>query len=589
MKKLFTSLVALLLTVQVVVATTVTLTEPNTLQTKLEALALSECPTLTIAGPLGAADLAYIRTHGDELRLQHLDLSGATLYGDDSSNSFYFGYTKTVTSSSTGFSKKYSYYYYISPTGQNYDVITGDGIATNMSSKYYHTDLPYAFSGMTTLQSIKLPKGMNGIGEGCFEGCTALSTVTPTDAIINVDKDAFANSGIAAQFTTYNGVTYYGNYAMYPIEVKTGLTFKDGTTLVADRFMSEYESTLTSVAFPTSLITIGYRSFADCTSLSTIGQPAGVKYICDNAFSGCFSLGGKSLTLPASIVKVGQNALSTLGTITFAGTDNIEELHTNAIPTNCTNAETIDGITYIGTVAFRGAATIEKETLWLREGTRIVAGGFFRSADFEGLKALHLPNTVIRLNYDALFNYRLATTGTSLLQSHAIKDVYIHSKTFVQLDAPITNQYGVKFHLLKSLQADFASLTGCWANSATAYIKFDLDEIPFGGDVDGGTDEDGDSDDTTLDVPENTYSVAEVLALFEADNLPSGNVYVRGFITSISTVDMGYGNATYYINDEKGNVAGQFYIWRGYYLNSQKFTSTDQIGVGDEVVICGKL
>lgn len=70
------------------------------------------------------------------------------------------------------------------------------------------------------------------------------------------------------------------------------------------------------------------------------------------------------------------------------------------------------------------------------------------------------------------------------------------------------------------------------------------------------------------------------------------DVYTRGIITKIQSVDTGqYGNATYFISDldATGAPINELEIYRGYYLNGDKFTSADQIKVGDEVVVCGQL
>ena len=68
----------------------------------------------------------------------------------------------------------------------------------------------------------------------------------------------------------------------------------------------------------------------------------------------------------------------------------------------------------------------------------------------------------------------------------------------------------------------------------------------------------------------------------------SDEVYVEGIISSIKEVSTQYGNGTYYISDD-GKTDNQFYIFRGKYLNNENFTSTDQIKVGDKVVVKGKL
>lgn len=63
-------------------------------------------------------------------------------------------------------------------------------------------------------------------------------------------------------------------------------------------------------------------------------------------------------------------------------------------------------------------------------------------------------------------------------------------------------------------------------------------------------------------------------------------IYVKGIIVSIEEVSTSYGNASYYISED-GTEANQLYIYRGYYIDGAKFTSEDQIKVGDEVVVYG--
>ena len=102
--------------------------------------------------------------------------------------------------------------------------------------------------------------------------------------------------------------------------------------------------------------------------------------------------------------------------------------------------------------------------------------------------------------------------------------------------------------------------------------------------------QDGKQDDTkgTLESP---YSVQ--MALYQAGTLDAdgkiANVYVKGKISKIDEIDTGsYGNATYYISDD-GTTDSQLEIYRGYYLGGAKFTSSDQIKVGDEVIVLGDL
>lgn len=91
--------------------------------------------------------------------------------------------------------------------------------------------------------------------------------------------------------------------------------------------------------------------------------------------------------------------------------------------------------------------------------------------------------------------------------------------------------------------------------------------------------------------PDDPFSVAEAIAKCEAIGSTSDGViyYAKGIISSISSVDTGsYGNATFNISDD-GTDDNALTCFRSYFLDNAKFTAEDQIGVGDEVIITGKL
>lgn len=94
--------------------------------------------------------------------------------------------------------------------------------------------------------------------------------------------------------------------------------------------------------------------------------------------------------------------------------------------------------------------------------------------------------------------------------------------------------------------------------------------------------------DGTLENPYNSIA-ANKLASSLADGTESENVYIKGKIASIKE-EFGtqFGNATFYISDD-GTDNGTFYVFRTLYLGNQKYTGGDNIKVGDEVIIYGKV
>lgn len=93
------------------------------------------------------------------------------------------------------------------------------------------------------------------------------------------------------------------------------------------------------------------------------------------------------------------------------------------------------------------------------------------------------------------------------------------------------------------------------------------------------------------DVAEKTFTKQTVLTVAEALVGTTGSgKYVTGTITSITEVNIGYKNATYVISDISAGIPqNEMIVYRGKYIDGADFTSTDQIHVGDVVVVSGSI
>lgn len=95
---------------------------------------------------------------------------------------------------------------------------------------------------------------------------------------------------------------------------------------------------------------------------------------------------------------------------------------------------------------------------------------------------------------------------------------------------------------------------------------------------------------------ESPYTVAKALEIVNAlgaDQQTETAIYVKGIICSMKDGNAdaikGYGNASYYISDDGTDAKeSRILIFQSFYLGNVKFTSEDQIKVGDEVVVYGK-
>ena len=81
------------------------------------------------------------------------------------------------------------------------------------------------------------------------------------------------------------------------------------------------------------------------------------------------------------------------------------------------------------------------------------------------------------------------------------------------------------------------------------------------------------------------YTVTEALAIYNEGLGLSNKLYIKGSVKSIEELNTEYGNATYTITDGDNDL----YIYRGKNFGGEKFTSVDQLFVGDDLVLYGQL
>lgn len=91
--------------------------------------------------------------------------------------------------------------------------------------------------------------------------------------------------------------------------------------------------------------------------------------------------------------------------------------------------------------------------------------------------------------------------------------------------------------------------------------------------------------------PETAYTVAQAIELINNRNGydMSKEVYTKGVITSIKSLDVSqWVRAQYYIGDTE-DAEQTIQVYNGYFIAGTDFKANDQIKVGDEVIVYGKL
>ena len=142
------------------------------------------------------------------------------------------------------------------------------------------------------------------------------------------------------------------------------------------------------------------------------------------------------------------------------------------------------------------------------------------------------------------------------------------------VDLPV--QFIGKNNVVVALQYTCADSSATWEVRNFILHEGTAPENPNPG---GGTTTGEAKGDGTQNNPYNAVAANEQA---KADN--TSEVFVKGKISQIKEVSTDFGNATYFISDD-GTTTNQFEIYRGYYLNGDKFTAEDQIKVGQTVVV----
>ena len=163
-----------------------------------------------------------------------------------------------------------------------------------------------AFFRCSSLTSIVIPDSVIEIGEGAFRGCSSLESITLPfiGASKTAENDYEQVFGYIFGYVTVNNQTYYD-----------GATFQYGY-YIFNHYGPNYYGTCYHYWIPNSLKTvvitnvtkINNYAFNNCSKLTSITLPGGLKEIEHNAFSNCTSL--KNITIPDGVTSIGYSVFS---------------------------------------------------------------------------------------------------------------------------------------------------------------------------------------------------------------------------------------------------------------------------------------
>jgi hypothetical protein len=177
-----------------------------------------------------------------------------------------------------------------------------------------------AFDGCTSLVNINLPASLTTVGEAAFRGCTALESVLLGDSVESIGNYAFDGC------TALSSVIFGENNAMTAL----------GTDSETEAAIFRNTTALKSIALPDGIQILGKSVFQN-SGIETVSLPESLVELGDYAFSGCASL--TAITLPESVKVINDYAFE-----------------------NCSNVKTIElgmGVETFGTAIFMNCVSLE--------------------------------------------------------------------------------------------------------------------------------------------------------------------------------------------------------------------------------------
>lgn len=242
-------------------------------------------------------------------------------------------------------------------------------------------------------------------GQGIFQNCTNLTTVTIGDSVIKIPTYFLLNNqgNNVTEIVIPDNVIEIGDYAFYGCAGLSNISFSNNLRIIGDAAFSLCTG-LFSIVLPDSVRTIGNNAFSGCSNMYNLYIGPNVDTIGDRAFSNCTFLHNVTYNprnvsyQPSYYLFNGSDSISNL--IIGNEVERIPQNFMNAKP-NLRNVVFPEGLTTIGNNAFYNCGL--ENMVIPSTVTNIGQYAFYNNSNFSRIISLPtLPPAIYQSTFDGI-------------------------------------------------------------------------------------------------------------------------------------------------------------------------------------------
>ena len=198
-----------------------------------------------------------------------------------------------------------------------------------------------AFSGCTSMKTLRIPDSVKRVGKGALSGCTSLESIVLPFVGASADITDEPNKGMVYLFGHPSSSSWTNDYALKQVTVTDVATY-------IPRSAFEGMTSLQYVNLGENITAIGASAFSNCSNLVSVTLPEKCVSVGSYAFENCRRA---SITVKGAITSLGYSSFSNSGITAITLGEGI-----TSIPAKCFEGSSLRSITLPSSVTSVGSA-----------------------------------------------------------------------------------------------------------------------------------------------------------------------------------------------------------------------------------------